>query len=447
MDIEQGVNHKRQLRFIDLFAGLGGFHLALSEMGCECVFASELLEDLRKQYAINFPGTNIQGDITKIKPEEIPSHDILCAGFPCQPFSQAGKRQGFKDEKNRGNLFHSIYDIIEEHKPKYVILENVANLAGHDGGNTWKTIRTMLEVYYDVSAKILSPHQFGIPQHRKRIYIVCALKDEGGLGYFQFPTVKNDAVCDIKGYIREGESDYIPLKRETRGQLRVWDDFIRETYLHGQELPHFPIWAMEFGADYRYDVAPAYQSVEELRGRRGHLGGIIYGETIKECLKCLPVYARTDKNRIFPPWKIRYITQNREFYRLNKEWLDPWIERIRPMENSHQKLEWNCGDNVSPTLYDKIIQFRASGIRVKLPTYVPALNLVGTQIPIFPWIKLPGKLERGRYMTLREAAKVQGMGSLSLEALNRSRAFEALGNAVNVTVLKKIMISLLSYGI
>ena len=432
-------------KFIDLFAGLGGFHLALSKLGCECVFASELMEDLRKQYEINFNGTNLRGDITKVDPKEIPSHDILCAGFPCQPFSQAGKRQGFKDEKNRGNLFYYIYDIILEHKPKYVILENVSNLKSHDNGRTWKTILEMLQVYYDVSADILSPHQFGIPQHRKRFYIVCALKEIGGLRHFRFPVGDKNSVCDINECIDESATDYIPLKKDTRAQLRIWDDFIRETYLHGQELPHFPIWAMEFGADYRYDVAPAYQCVEELRGRHGHLGNIIYGDTVKECLKCLPVYARTDKNRIFPPWKIRYITQNREFYRLNKEWLDPWIERIRTLNNSHQKLEWNCGDGVNPTLYDKIIQFRASGIRVKLPTYVPALNLVGTQIPIFPWLKLPDKHLRGRYMTIHEAARVQGMDLLSFDVLTKPRAFEALGNAVNVEMVEKIMNQLLEY--
>ena len=180
---------KNKLKFIDLFAGLGGFHSALTNLGCECVFASELKDDLRRLYGVNYPGTRIEGDITKVRPEDIPSHNILCAGFPCQPFSQAGKRQGFND-KDRGNLFYNICNILQYHHPRYVILENVANLKGHDGGNTWATIKQKLEeLGYVVKDEIISPHQFGIPQHRRRIYIVCELASEGGLKDFSFPLV------------------------------------------------------------------------------------------------------------------------------------------------------------------------------------------------------------------------------------------------------------------
>ena len=120
------------LTFIDLFAGLGGFHIALESLGCKCVFTSELKEDLQKLYKINFPDApRIEGDITKVDLTTIPHHDILCAGFPCQPFSQAGKRQGFLD-KGRGNMFDYICAIIEERgklndKPRFLLLENVSN--------------------------------------------------------------------------------------------------------------------------------------------------------------------------------------------------------------------------------------------------------------------------------------------------------------------------------
>ena len=178
--IKHSFKNKRKqnpmgLKFIDLFAGLGGFHLALQKLGHECVFASELKDDLQKLYEINFGGNVIHGDILSFEPQDIPAHDILCAGFPCQPFSQAGKREGFKDKKERGNFFFTICRIIQYHRPKYVILENVANLSGHDNGDTMRVIlRDLRGLEYDVpDPEILSPHQFGIPQHRRRVYIVA----------------------------------------------------------------------------------------------------------------------------------------------------------------------------------------------------------------------------------------------------------------------------------
>ena len=260
--------------FIDLFAGLGGFHLALKQLGCECVFASELKDDLRTLYRINFPDTPIvEGDITKVPLENVPPHDILCAGFPCQPFSQAGKRQGFNDEKDRGNLFYNILEIVKYHRPKYVLLENVATLKNHDNGNTWNTIKGELEkANYEVTEAILSPHQFQIPQHRRRIYIVCVDKDKRTLNDFSFPTISNKGT-NIKKIIEEDDTNIVKLKNETRHQLQVWQDFIEQTIAHGDSIPRFPIWAMEFGANYSFEeMAPAYQLLEELRGKRGKFG-------------------------------------------------------------------------------------------------------------------------------------------------------------------------------
>jgi len=448
------------LKFIDLFAGLGGFHFALEELGCECVFSSELKEDLRKLYTINFPGSRIEGDITKIAPADIPAHDVLCAGFPCQPFSQAGKRQGFNDEKDRGNLFNYICNILAHHRPRYVFLENVSNLMGHDNHNTWNVIYHKLNdpieeggLNYEVKQEILSPHQFGIPQHRRRIYIVCEDREKGKLENFQFP-VPNNRKCDITKLIDAEDKDYLPLKIETRYQLDVWQEFIDECVAHHQEIPSFPIWAMEFGATYGYkEVAPAFQTIAQLSQCKGKLGEKIKGATKQKCLECLPNYAQTNKDKKFPEWKIRYIEQNREFYDKNKEWLDNWLESVKEFENSHLKMEWNCGRKASATLYDKIIQFRASGIRVKLPTFSPALNLCGTQIPILPWVKLPegtvpdGDAPEGRYMTRHEAALLQGMKKLKFGddtfQLSVPRSYAALGNAVNVTIVKHIAKNLL----
>lgn len=435
-------------RFIDLFAGLGGFHLALEALGHECVFASELKEDLQNLYRENFPTTPIFGDITKIDPIDIPAHDIICAGFPCQPFSQAGKREGFNDSKQRGTLFDYICAIVAEHRPKYLLLENVQNLKNHDNGNTWKVIKEKLaELNYDVKADILSPHQFGLPQHRKRIFIIAVNNEIGTLNHFQFPTPPKGATkyCDINKVIDAMDTNVIKLKPETRIQLDIWQQFIDLAIANGEKIPSFPIWAMEFGATYDFkEVAPAFQSVAQLRGKRGKLGQPINGTSIDSCIAQLPNYAQTASSKTFPSWKIRYIEQNREFYNRNKSWLDPWIENIRDFENSHLKMEWNCGTSATPTLTDKIIQFRASGIRVKLPNFAPALNLVGTQIPVFPWVKLPSKIladgepSTGRYMTIREAAAIQGMQTLNFGTLSTTRTLEALGNAINVTLVRRI---------
>ena len=374
------------LTFIDLFAGLGGFHIALESLGCKCVFTSELKEDLQKLYKINFPeASRIEGDITKVDLTSIPHHDILCAGFPCQPFSQAGKRQGFSDE-GRGNMFDYICAIIEERgklddKPRFLLLENVSNLKGHDNGNTWRIIQERLDALgYYVSGEILSPHQFGIPQHRKRIYIVGLRKDlvdSNEYQPFEFPNEKKEKFCDITKIIDANDTDIQPLSLKTHQQLKVWQIFLSELKKRNRKIPRFPIWAMEFDADYEYeDIAPFKQTKKQLKGHKGKLGWEINGPSKEDCLKQLPIYAQTDTADKFPEWKIRYIRQNREFWTENADWLRSWIEYIKDWDNSHQKLEWNCRDNDDGDIMTKIIQFRASGIRVKMPTFSPALNLV-----------------------------------------------------------------------
>ena len=466
--------NKHTYTFIDLFAGLGGFHIALESLGCKCVFTSELKEDLQQLYKLNFPNTSrIEGDITKVDLTTIPHHDILCAGFPCQPFSQAGKRQGFSDE-GRGNMFDYICAIIKERgqvndKPKFLLLENVSNLKGHDNGNTWRIIQERLNTLgYYVSGEILSPHQFGIPQHRKRIYIVGLRKDlvdSNESKQFEFPIGRKENNCDITKIIDAADTDIQPLALKTHQQLKVWQFFLSELKKRNRRIPKFPIWAMEFDADYEYeDIAPFKQTKKQLKGHKGKLGWIINGPSREDCLKQLPIYAQTDTADKFPEWKIRYIRQNREFWDENSDWLKGWIEYIKDWDNSHQKLEWNCRGNDDGDIKTKIIQFRASRIRVKLPTFSPALNLVGTQVPILPWIELPQEcvpvysdeelkqygltqqdIKYGRYLSVREAAALQGMSTLQFDGLSKTRIYEALGNAINVDIVKIIAEKLLNY--
>lgn len=168
---------KFDYKFIDLFAGIGGFHLALSRLGMKCVFASEIDKDARSTYLQNhhIDKELFNDDIRSIESNQIPDHDILCAGFPCQPFSQAGYKKGFEDGENseRGNLFFSIVEILEAKRPKAFILENVRHLLNHDNGKTFKKIHYYLsELNYSVDYKIIKASDFGRPQHRPRIYIV-----------------------------------------------------------------------------------------------------------------------------------------------------------------------------------------------------------------------------------------------------------------------------------
>lgn len=183
-------------KVIDLFSGIGGFHLALSSFGAEIVFASEWDKDAVNVYVNNF-GLVPHGDITQIDEKTVPDHDILCAGFPCQAFSISGKQKGFGD--NRGTLFFDVVRIAKEKKPKILFLENVKNLDVHDNRNTIAVIKNTLDsIGYDVYSKVLDSAEYGSPQSRKRIYIVCFRKDMGITNFvFPAPVQKHKYVKDI----------------------------------------------------------------------------------------------------------------------------------------------------------------------------------------------------------------------------------------------------------
>lgn len=178
--------------FIDLFSGIGGFHLALSSFGAKCVFASEWDKHAAETYQENFKIIP-HGDITKINEKVIPNHDILCGGFPCQAFSVSGKQKGFED--TRGTLFFDIARIVDYHKPKVLFLENVKNLAKHDDGKTLKTIlKTLQDLGYNIFTKVFNSSNFGLPQNRERVYIV-GFHNSINSNNFKFPEPPNNQVC------------------------------------------------------------------------------------------------------------------------------------------------------------------------------------------------------------------------------------------------------------
>lgn len=158
------------IKFIDLFCGIGSFHYSFKEFNWECVMACDFDETVKETYKENY-GMIPLNDIIDIEPNTIPNYDVLCAGFPCQPFSQCGKQKGFDDE--RGTLFFHIMKFVNFHKPKIIILENVQGLLNHDGGKTFDKIKTNIELAnYSISYKVIKCSDFGLPQMRKRLFII-----------------------------------------------------------------------------------------------------------------------------------------------------------------------------------------------------------------------------------------------------------------------------------
>lgn len=422
-------------RFVDLFAGLGGFHLALHRLGGHCVYAAEWKNHLRDLYEENF-GLRPAGDITLISPQEVPDHEVLTAGFPCQPFSKAGEQLGFECTE-QGNLFFNVAAILNHKKPNYFILENVPNLLKHDGGRTWLEIQRILgeQLGYDIRAERFSPHHFGIPQIRERVYIVGSLLP---LDEFQWP-VTSATETNISTVLDKNPPEAKKLSAQVKECLEVWDDFLKAAPAD-VHLPSFPLWSMEWGATYPYEEATPYKlqnqfGLDGLKGFKGSHGVKIgYLKSIEARWAALPSHARTPQLK-FPKWKQNFIRQNRQFYEDNKAWIDPWLPKILKFPSSLQKFEWNIQGG-KRNIWDYVIQFRASGVRVKRRTTAPSLiAMTDTQVPIIGWQK--------RYMTPKECARLQSLDGLKKLPLGPTKAFAALGNAVNSDVVEMVASALL----
>ncbi|GEM53944.1 HpaII family restriction endonuclease [Flavobacterium branchiophilum NBRC 15030 = ATCC 35035] len=269
---------KSEFTFIDLFAGIGGFHLALHRLGGTCVFASEIDDFARQTYEANykkispklFENNLFNKDIRTITPKNLPDFDILCAGFPCQPFSQAGQKRGFEDNHNseRGNLFFNIAEILEVKKPKAFFLENVRGLITHDEGKTFKIIRNILEdeLGYSFYFKIVQASDYGLPQLRPRAFIV-GFRDEDFMKSFNFPSpvpLKYN-MSDVWGgnCTREiGFTIRIGGRGSNIDDRRNWDNYIvdgklrRLSYIEAKKMQGFP-------DDFIFPVTPA-QAIKQL---------------------------------------------------------------------------------------------------------------------------------------------------------------------------------------
>jgi len=203
------------LKAIDLFAGTGAFTLALSENDIEVVFSNDMIEESKDIYNANFSHQLTKKNLLDIDVGDIPPHDILCGGFPCQPFSIAGNRLGFEDE--RSNVFWKILAIAKHHKTKCLVLENVKNLQGHDKGNTFKKITESLEeLGYTITFKVIDTSKYShIPQHRERIYMVCLLEDKD----FSFSYLTNEENLPLASFLEDNIDD----KYYYGDRFKIWE--------------------------------------------------------------------------------------------------------------------------------------------------------------------------------------------------------------------------------
>ncbi|UTX34433.1 DNA (cytosine-5-)-methyltransferase [Micrococcus luteus] len=366
-------------RFVDLFAGLGGFHRALEGLGGEAVFAAEWEPKLNALYERNY-GIRPWKDVNELDTDEtiareVPDHEVLAAGFPCQPFSKAGDQLGF-DDSSQGQLFFKVLHILKVKRPRRFILENVPNILRHNKGATERVITARLrELGYEVEVNHYSPHELGIPQVRDRAYFIGSLD---GLSAYEWPP-KSTEPTNISDCLLEDVDISRPIPELTNRAIDMWGDFLARSPAE-LKLPSFPIWAMEFGATYPYEneTPPAIWARRPVWGMRnmgyhGSFGHPLDGLKMPEQRKHIPSHAGREGDMEFPRWKRTYIRQNRDFYRENRAWIDPWMAHWRPQDfpSSFQKMEWNAQGEVRD-IDNLVLQIRASGVRVKRPSTAPS---------------------------------------------------------------------------
>ena len=390
----------KQFKFIDLFSGIGGFHQAMTQLGGKCILASEIDANCNKLYEKNY-GVKSNVNVREVDESKIEDHTVLCAGFPCQAFSKAGKQAGLAD-KIRGTLFFEIARILKEKKPRYIILENVRNIISHDKGNTWKIIQDTLHALgyrLEANPRVISPHQFGIPQLRERVIILGKYDPENVnkplIIELDAKKKKNECSIDTVLTTEKVEDKYYISDYETK-VLTAWDEFYQEIKKKTPVIG-FPIWVDFFKT-----------------------------ETVDSSL---------------PEWKQDFIKKNQNIYHDNKVFIDEWLKKYNDLKDfvpTHKKFEWQAGNNID-TIWDGIIQFRPSGIRIKTPTCFPALVAM-VQIPIV------GKYKRR--LTVEETGKLQSFPNpvRNEDFMDKNhfycdpvdqQAYKQFGNSVNVEVIKK----------
>ena len=389
-------------KFIDLFCGIGGFHQANKRINGKCVFACDIDKNCRDIYETNY-GLKPEGDITKINIENIPDFDVLCGGFPCQSFSNSGNKKGLND--TRGQLFEYILNIAVIKKPKFMFLENVKHIKKINNGIIFahiiKRINDSGYIVNDKQIFELSPHHFGIPQHRERIIFVCIRAD-----IYDNTKLLNiiapNTPLNITNIIQTDTNitNKYKISSDEEAILTVWDTMIR-----------------------------AFNT----------------GETLSPTILCNEFYKTytPEEFELLPLWKQDYITKNKPLYIKYKTVWDEWYNTnndIITKKEIYGKLEWQVGKKVlNDSIFNHFIQFRQSGIRIKTSSYFPTLVAI-VQTPIYAKEK--------RFITPRECARLQSFPDSLIIHENDHIAYKQFGNAVNVDVVHYVInYTLKLYGV
>ena len=420
-------------RYIDLFAGIGGFHAVLDAMGGECVYAVEIDPAARAVYEANWgtsaKGRNAVGDITLDADEgvmAVPTHDVLVAGFPCQPFSKSGAQRGM--DEARGTLFFNIMEIIQARQPAVVLLENVRNLAGPRHVHEWDVIiRSLREAGYRVSQTpaifspaLIAPEHGGHPQTRDRVFIAATRITDGSDPEQVIDPIRLDPSILMPTEREWSLATHLPLDdaEDVPGTgvsqvewtwIDAWDEWVQHTRemltvqaerdgRKAAPLPGHPIWAHAWTTD---------------EGQR---------EKLRSEAKDMA-------------WKQTFYKKNWDLYKdliaFDPDWVASWLDKVHTFPESRQKFEWQA--QTATRVRHCVISLRPSGLRVKRMTHLPALVAI-TQTPIL------GPLSRR--LSVTEAARLQGLPDNFTFAGQRDAAtFKQLGNGVNTGVVAQVLLA------
>jgi DNA (cytosine-5)-methyltransferase 1 len=391
-------SNAKGLKYIDLFCGIGGFHQALNKLNAECVLACDIDKSCREVYYENYKLMPVE-DVKKINEKQIPDCDIVCGGFPCQSFSNGGKKKMFDDE--RGLLFDEIMRIAKEKKPRFMFLENVKHILKVGNGEVIEYIKEKIKnLGYKLQIFEISPHNYGIPQQRERVYFVCVRND-----------IYNGVDIELPGFNGEIQmSNYLDEK----------DKIDKKYFINGDILKVLDAWD---------------EMVQKFE----------VGEKISPTIMINDAYRSYTEEEFneFPDWKQDYITKNKPLLEKYKSEFNEWYQKhsdVLQKREIYGKLEWQTGViQNNDSIFNHFIQVRQSGIRVKKSKYFPTLVAI-SQIPIY------GKEKR--YITPRECARLQSFPDSFILAKDDKHSYKQLGNSVNVDNVYTVISSTLKhYGL